>query len=114
MSYCRWSSDCWKSDIYCYEAETGYMVHIAAKRVVSYIPPLNCTSPEALLKSYQEQMKHLEIAERKNIGLCHDGTTHSFDTPKETAEFLVYLKEQGYNVPYYAIYTLLEEANEKD
>ena len=57
MSYCRRSSDCWKSDIYCYEAEEGYMVHVAAKRIISHVPPLDCTSPEKLLESYKNQTK---------------------------------------------------------
>jgi hypothetical protein len=32
MSYCRWSSDNWKSDVYVYEGDVGYVIHVASRR----------------------------------------------------------------------------------
>jgi hypothetical protein len=32
MSYCRFSSDNWKSDVYVYEADEGWVTHVAARR----------------------------------------------------------------------------------
>lgn len=42
MSYCRWSSDNWKSDVYCYEHFTGgFVTHVASnKRVFPPIPDI--------------------------------------------------------------------------
>ena len=109
MSYCRWSSDDWKCDIYCYEAEEGYMIHVAAGRIIGEAPKLCFDNPEELLESYQKQMKWLDSAKREVINLEYAGETMSFDTPQETADMLLKLKNIGYNVPEYAIETLLEE-----
>lgn len=56
----------------------------------------------------------LERAERRPIGLAHDGEDFHTDTARETATLLEYLKDMGYNVPQYAIDTLLEEAAEEE
>jgi hypothetical protein len=32
MSYCRWSTDNFNCDFYCYESDEGFVTHIAAKR----------------------------------------------------------------------------------
>lgn len=34
MSYCRFSTDDFRSDIYCYESIEGYQIHVAAFRYV--------------------------------------------------------------------------------
>lgn len=39
MSYCRWSSDDYQCDIYAYEAEDGFVVHVASSRK-RFIEPL--------------------------------------------------------------------------
>jgi hypothetical protein len=38
MSFCRMSDDNWKSDVYAYEDDGGFVVHVAAKRLVGEIP----------------------------------------------------------------------------
>ena len=39
MSYCRWSSDNWKCDLYCYEdVSGGITTHVAGNRIVGDIP----------------------------------------------------------------------------
>lgn len=41
MSYCRFSSDNWKSDVYVYDAGYAYVIHVAGKkRLIAPIPEL--------------------------------------------------------------------------
>lgn len=109
MSYCRWSSDDWKSDIYCYEGEDGYHVHVAASRIVGDVPKIDWSSPEVLYETYKKQMEFMDNAERKNIGLEYDGESFYFSTPGGCADWLFCLRDAGYNVPQYAIEALQEE-----
>lgn len=110
MSYCRWSSEDWKCDVYCYEStEGGYQVHVAARRVVGDVPKVDWSSPKAVYETYQKQMKFMDTVKREIIGLQHDGESFSFNTAKETAAWLVHLKYLGYVVPEYAIEALMEE-----
>lgn len=113
MSYCRWSSDDFKCDIYCYESETGYEVHVASKRVVGDIPAIDWISHEVMFKTYKEQMKFVETAERENIGLPYDGESFSFSEAGEAATLLEHLKGLGYSVPHDAIDALWEDNDEK-
>ena len=112
MSYCRWSSDDFKCDIYCYESETGYQVHVATKLVIGDIPPIDWSSHELMFKTYREQMDFLETAQRKDIGLPYDGQSFCFEDAGEAATLLEHLKEIGYNVPQSAIDTLWEKIYE--
>lgn len=112
MSYCRWSSDDFKCDIYCYESETGYQVHVAAKRVVGEIPAIDWSSGETLFKTYKEQMEFLETAKKESIGLPYDGQSFSFEDAGKAATLLEHLKCLGYNVPQDAIDALWEDNND--
>lgn len=114
MSYCRWSSNDFKCDIYCYESETGYEVHVATKRVVGNITAIDWSSHEAMFKTYKEQMEFLETSQKENIGLPYDCQSFSFNEAGEAATLLEYLKGLGYNVPQDAIDALWEDNNEKD
>jgi hypothetical protein len=111
MSYCRWSSDHWRSDVYCYESDRGYETHVAGNRVVGEIPKEpgfaalrdadTVDSRAAWLMQHQCVIDFLSTAERAPIGLPHDGA--SFTDP-DLPSFLVtleMLKAEGYNVPSY-------------
>jgi hypothetical protein len=85
MSYCRFSSDDWKSDIYCCETvDDTFMVVIAEVRING--------------------------AERTPIGLPHDGESRVYKTAGECANGLEALRALGYHVPQHAIDRLREEA----
>lgn len=32
MSYCRWSSERWQCDLYCYQSDCGWVTHVAGRR----------------------------------------------------------------------------------
>ncbi|MDP9203477.1 MAG: hypothetical protein M3P26_16340 [Gemmatimonadota bacterium] len=115
MSYCRWSSDNWRCDLYCYQdISLGYTTHVAGNRVVGDIPQ----EPDwALLvidlprfgREHAAVMAFLDTAERRPIGLPHDGAT--FHDP-DLASFLsrvTELRKIGYNVPDYVFDEIREE-----
>ena len=130
MSYCRWSSDGMKCDVYVYEHYfDGYVCHVAARKIVNldeapHVPNLfeYPTDEQGRLtdESIQDYMvKHRawnewldKSAIREDIGLEFDGETISTDSATSMANELVMLKEMGYQVPQYAIDALYEEGLE--
>lgn len=109
MSYCRWSSDNWKCDIYCYEdVSGGFTTYVASNRVVGDVP---CADIHLLLegkneeycKAYRAQMDYLNTATRKPIGLPYDGKYFNDKNLQSFLDTLFMLKNAGYNVPYYVI-----------
>ena len=118
MSYCRWSTDDSKSDIYCYEdCSGGWTTHVAAKRYI-YTTPLPTVIPfdtEHLEEWFDRSRKVREILdtfELVKIELPHAGETFNDPTAQETAGRLMMLREIGYNVPQYAIDELVSEGSD--
>ena len=129
MSYCRWSSDGMKCDVYVYESEYGYVCHVAARKIVNLHEAPECPSlydiprgddnkitdeaTQAFMVKHKAWHKWLEeSAIHDNIGLEFDGETFNTDTATSMANELVMLKEMGYQVPQYAIDSLYEEGLE--
>lgn len=115
MSYCRFSSDNWRSDIYCYESIDGvWEIHVAGNRVVGDIPPepsLNLlkTDVDQFGKEHKAVMDFLDTAVREPIELPHAGESFTEGTAALAAERLLVLRTIGYNVPDYAIEALRNE-----
>jgi hypothetical protein len=102
MSFCRWSDDDFQCDIYAYESEMGFEVHVAANRVVGpvpHLPNILKVSNKEFSDALKKQLEYLRNAERRKIGLRYDGQSFSFDTIQEMLEKLEQLKSVGYNVP---------------
>lgn len=116
MSYCRWSSMDFECDVYCYESVGGgYVVHVATNRRErdEKKPPLwNENIDEGWLQHHEKVMAWLDTAESKPIGLSRDGEIYSIETPKDAADLLQSLKDEGYNVPDYAIEALRSESGQ--
>ena len=119
MSYCRWSSDNWRCDVYVYEScHGGFDIHVAGNRVVGEIPRADL---ELLLrgnaKAYSElhkaQMEFLENAERKDIGLQYDGESYNEPDLEHLLRRLSILKKEGYNVPEYVFDTIEKEMTDE-
>jgi hypothetical protein len=116
MSYCRWSSNDYQCDIYCYESVGDFFaIHVAGNRIVfcePLPPPVEFKQGDfdAWLARDRAVMDIIERSERVAIGLPHDG--ESFDEPdaEAAANRLEYLKNLGYSVPQFAIDALREEA----
>jgi len=115
MSYCRFSSDDWKSEVYCYEScYGGFVICLAGNKVIGDVPKLDWSSSDALQATYQAQMDYLETAERRDIELPYAGEQFTVDTAEECAEKLIYLRDLGYYVPQRAIDALIEESKENE
>ena len=134
MSYCRWSSNNFRCDLYCYESEEGFMTHVASNRVVGDIPEAsldflrdpNGSSSEVVMdrltnydakwkkyiEDYKAQMKFLETAEREPIGLPYDGESYCDKTLEEFLQRLLHLRETGYIFPDYVLEAVREEMEE--
>lgn len=115
MSYCRWSSECWKSDVYVYEDTSGgFTIHVAGRRYVSDTPrPVlseNATIEEEIKYFIEDCSAWVKTATLEPIGLSEDGKSFNVETPKEAADKLIELQELGYCVPEYAIDALIEES----
>ena len=113
MSYCRFSSDNWSCDIYCYEGGSGFVTHVAGNRVLGDIPKTPALTKESIpdyMVAHKAQMAFFDTCERAPIGLPHDGESFDDDTAGECADRLESLRADGYNVPQYAIDALREEA----
>ena len=130
MSYCRWSSDGMKCDVYVYEHYAdGYTCHVAGRRIVNLDESPGCPSffdyptdeqgrlSDASIEDYM--VKHRawndwlhNKAIHEDIGLEFDGKTFNTESATSMANELVALKEMGYQVPQYAIDALYEEGLE--
>ena len=98
MSYCRFSSDNWKSDLYIYEGECGIYVGVKGIKRIGDIFPLDFNSPEALLDSYKKQMKSLDNCTIVPINLPFAGESFWFDELESSITFVKQLKELGYHI----------------
>jgi hypothetical protein len=111
MSYCRWSSDDYQSDLYCYEdASGGWTTHVAGNRMVGRPPHEDWTllgkGDEAAAEFWVQhtaQMAWLETAEHAPIGLAHDGETFGDPTLEAFRERLLMLRQAGYRFPDYVL-----------
>ena len=116
MSYCRFSSDDWASDLYVYaHVDGGYAIHVAGNRVVGDVPKCEHlftkdTLPQ-FFEAHEVQMRFLDTAKRVPIGLPCDGESYYLATALETLDKLYDLRDLGYHVPQYALDALKEEAD---
>jgi hypothetical protein len=118
MSYCRFSTNDFQCDVYCYEGQDGFVVHVATRRPVykEPLPPEVEFTPDDIYAWATAHVarssivsKMLDEAEHIQIGLPHDGKTFLYGTAGDAADCLSELKKLGYMVPDDAIEALREE-----
>ena len=107
MSYCRWSSDDWRCDLYCYEhVAGGWMIHVAGNR------PLNVPrNDEPFIREriaewsakHNAQLDYLRDCPREDIALPHAGETFNEPTLAKFARRLLELRAIGYSFPDYVL-----------
>jgi hypothetical protein len=115
MSYCRFSSDNFKSDVYVYENIIGgYTIHVAQSRVIGDVPKIPNLIEASLndyMEAYTKQTEFMKTADYENIGLKYDGKTFNIDSATECAEKLIELRKEGYHIPDGVIDILVNEIN---
>lgn len=105
MSYCRWSSDNGRCDLYCYEdVRGGWTTHVAAKKVVGTPPKVDWTllrdqSSDKFMDQYKAHLAWMKTAEMVPIGLPYDGQTFNDPTLEAFKQRLLHLREVGYRFP---------------
>lgn len=117
MSYCRFSSMDFTCDIYAYESNEGYVIHVAANRVVGDIPktPNIFTTPiEEYQKLYKAQLDFLETAEREYIDHPAAQQTFVLDTLEAFGDKLLELKKEGFIFPEHVFVQIENEILERD
>lgn len=124
MSYSRWSSNDFQCDVYVYEAEEGFVIHVASNRITWLVdlPPhyeweeggFDFDQWYARSRIMSDLIDDETTHTRAPIGLPHDGETFSYiETPGECATQLVELRDMGYQVPDSVIKDLQEEETEE-
>lgn len=112
MSYCRWSTDDFQCDLYCYESDEGFITHVAGQRIkykTPLPPPVDESDFNALLKRHETVLGMLDNAERAPIGLPYDSKTFCDHDLPSFLERVKMLKKIGYNVPDYLIPMIIKE-----
>ena len=117
MSYCRWSSDDFKSDVYCYEGANGFVIMVAENKHIftEPLPPKVEFDVDNLDEYFARDSLVMDIVRRAEtvpINLPHAGESFTCASPQETADKLLELREIGYHVPQYAIDRLSSEVDE--
>ena len=111
MSYCRWSSDNWRCDLYAYaDAGGGWTVHVAWGRRVGEIPDdrardfmMKRITAEEYSVLHREQMDVVGSLPVEAINLPHAGEEFHEPTLEKFKERLLYLRGLGYNFPDYVL-----------
>ena len=112
MSYCRWSTDDFQCDLYCYESGEGFITHVAGLRVRYKTPlpePVDEFDFNVSWKRHETVMEMLDDAEREPIGLPYDGKKFYDPDLPSFLERVKMLQEVGYNVPDYLIPMIVKE-----
>ena len=129
MSYCRWSSDDWLSDLYVYESRHGWEVLVAGRRSPQEYRDALALLPDADVTDWRDEQQTRRYFERyfersqaalelhetfplEDIDLPHAGDMVTFDTPDEAADACEWLAACGYHVPDGVVDALRSEARE--
>jgi len=100
MSYCRFSSDNYRSDLYCYkDCGGGWTTHVAKVRFVGEIPELpdfNTSSAKEYAEAMAAQTRAIDGCERVPIGLPHDGEIYNDETLEAFRDRVKSLLALGY------------------
>jgi len=113
MSYARFSSDDWKSDIYAFcSGDNEVTIYVAENRVKG-VPKITVEiskeNIEEYVKQHGAQLAYLKTAKREKITLPHAGETFKLSFEDAHAQLLK-LRELGYHVPQQCLDAIQEEA----
>lgn len=126
MSYCRFSTDDFQCDLYCYaDVNGGYTTHVAANRVMFNKPlpkpiTLGPHPNKAQVKEWLNRNQFVsnlldddDAVTRVPITLPFAGDTFNDTTLEDFLDTLIKLKEVGYVFPQYVIETVESEIKDR-
>lgn len=105
MSYCRFSSDNFRCDLYCYEScYGGWITHVAGNRIIGDLPSMPTSQeilddPKRATLQLNAHLNAVRGATREPIGGPCDGETFNDPTLEDFLRRLVSLREMGYRFP---------------
>lgn len=114
MSYCRFSTDDFQCDVYCFGSNGGIEIYVASNRYV-YKEPLPAPVPFEESTIAEWTTRHNKViamvdqADRVDIGGPHDGEHEVFPNYEDAITYLQQLHEDGYNFPLGVIDEIREE-----
>lgn len=116
MSWCRFSSDNFRCDLYVYESDDGFAVHVASNRHMGpllefpYLGDIPSDADGVARWTYLHQAatRPLEDCPTIPIGGPYDGQAFYALAPDELVETLEMLRDAGYLMPR----TLIDDAHE--
>ena len=115
MSNCRWSTDSFRCDVYCYESEEGFVIHVAGRRhglpADDEGPPFSLIREgkgEEYMRLQKEFSDRMSASEWTTINHPDAGRTFRLDTESEMYDKLVELSDAGFNVPQHVLDSLAE------
>lgn len=110
MSYCRFSTDNFRSDVYVYHGDDGYVCHIASRKIsnIDQCPEISISlsleDNQKFIERYRIRQEWMENrALRVPIEHHLAGTTFTTDTSEDMVEELLFLREEGFHIPQNAI-----------
>lgn len=101
MSYCRWSTDNYGCDLYCYESAQGWETRVAGLRIVGTIPRITASVDQIdeLVAQHRAQVEFVWSAKMRRIGGPYDGQSFTDHTLEEFLDRLHTLRAAGYRFP---------------
>ena len=119
MSYCRWSSDNFKCDLYCYkDVNGGYTIHVASYRWRMWYRLLHWLTDKRYknLDGFRQSRRGFDLFSwphwitHKKINLPYDDDTFRDKSIKDFYRHVRGLKKLGYKVPNKVIDIIKKEA----
>jgi hypothetical protein len=109
MSYCRFSSDDFRCDLYVYRGRCdGFIVHVANFRMLGEPPRVDLEAPpEEVAEAMRAQVDFVMSADRVAIDLPHAGESFRESDLASLRARLLRLSALGYRFPH----NVLEEIN---
>ena len=128
MAYCRWSSDGFRCDLYCYESNEGFITHVAAYRWSwhPWMSPYSDSAVAVFTGEHNDEEKKIlgerygRLSEAYNftaddikqvpIDLPYAGETFIDDEVIDMHDRCMELRKLGYSVPKWVTDNMMEEA----
>lgn len=114
MSFCRWSSNNFGCDIYAYESDNGFEVHVASRRYNGEVPKTDIglligenKDADKFLEQHRAQSAYLDKCGSTPIGLPFDGESYTLYSPESFYNKMIELRKAGYNFPDYVLEEIL-------